>query len=111
MVNFSFIFDPSSHLQNTKSYLFVAIQALLGKFFGWNEWTLRSPTILSAIALLWLIYVFIYTVFNDRLWAITSSMVLLVIPYFVCPHMAFTGDHDVPLTMFLTGFLVFYYLF
>ena len=40
-------FDPSSQLLNTKPYLFVLFQMLCGKLFGWNEWSLRLPTILS----------------------------------------------------------------
>ncbi len=107
---FFIFFDGSSHLQNTKPYLFVFIQTLLGKCFGWNEWSLRIPTIASAVALIGLMYFFIHRLFKDRLWALSSAAVLLVIPYFVCPHMAFTGDHDVPLVLFLTGFIFFYYL-
>jgi 4-amino-4-deoxy-L-arabinose transferase-like glycosyltransferase len=108
---FFIFFDPSSHLQNTKPYLFVFLQTLSGKCFGWNEWSLRIPTITAAIVLIGLIYFFIKRTFKDFWWALTSSAVLLVIPYFVYPHMAFTGDHDVPLILFITGFIFYYYSF
>lgn len=108
---FFIFFDPTSHLQNTKPYLFVFIQALLGKCFGWNEWSLRIPIIVTAVTLIGLIYLYIQRTFKDFWWALTSSAVLLVIPYFICPHMAFTGDHDVPLILFITGFIFCYYSF
>jgi 4-amino-4-deoxy-L-arabinose transferase-like glycosyltransferase len=104
-------FDPSSQLLNTKPYLFVFFQILFGKVFGWNEWSLRLPTMLSSITLLWMLFFFIKRTFNDSIWAVTAVMVLLVIPYFVHPHMAFTGDHDIPLTMFLTGYIFSLFLF
>ena len=108
---FFIFFDPTSHLQNTKPYLFVFLQTLLGKCFGWNEWSLRAPIIMSAVGLIGLIYFFIKRTCNDYWWALTSSAVLLVIPYFVYPHMAFTGDHDMPLILFTTGFIFYYYSF
>ena len=104
-------FDPSSQLLNTKPYLFVFIQILFAKLFGWNEWSLRLPTIVSSITLLWMIYFFIKRTFENAVWAVSSVMVLLVLPYFVHPHMAFTGDHDVPLTMLLTGYVLAFFLF
>ncbi|WP_018344041.1 ArnT family glycosyltransferase [Cytophaga aurantiaca] len=108
---FFIFFDPTSHLQNTKPYLFVFIQTLFGKCFGWNEWSLRIPIIASAVTLILLIYFSIKRIVQDHWWALTSAAVLLLIPYFVCPHMAFTGDHDVPLILFTTGFIFFYYSF
>jgi len=80
---FFIFFNPTSHLQNTKPYLFVFIQTLLGKYFGWNEWSLRAPIIISSVALIGMIYFFIKKTFQDYWWALTSAAVLLVIPYFV----------------------------
>lgn len=104
-------FDPTVKLRNTKPYLFSAVQILLGKTIGWNEWSLRLPVIACAIALVWLIFIFIQKIFNNTLWALCSATLLLVMPYYICPHMAFTGDHDVPLIFFTTAFILFFYLF
>jgi|GEM_PF-2479521 len=104
-------FDSASLLRNTKPYLFVFIQAGLGKLIGWNEWAMRIPTILSSITLVFLLFLFIKKQFNNTLWALASALTLLVVPCFVNMHMAFTGDHDIPLTLFTTLFLFAFYLF
>lgn len=109
--NFFIDFDPSVKLRNTKPYLFSALQTLLGITIGWNEWALRLPTIASAVALVWMIFLFIKKTFQDTLWALCASTLLLVFPYYVYPHMAFTGDHDVPLIFFTTAFIFSFYLF
>jgi 4-amino-4-deoxy-L-arabinose transferase-like glycosyltransferase len=109
--NFFIDFDPSVKLRNTKPYLFSAIQTILGKTIGWNEWALRLPVIFSAVGLVLLLYTFIRNTFKDTLWALCASTLLLVQPYYVYPHMAFTGDHDVPLIFFTTAFLFAFYLF
>jgi 4-amino-4-deoxy-L-arabinose transferase-like glycosyltransferase len=104
-------FDSASLLRNTKPYLFVFIQAGLGKLIGWNEWAIRIPTILSSITLVYVLFFFIKKQFDNALWAITSALTLLVVPCFINMHMAFTGDHDIPLTLFTTSFLFAFYLF
>lgn len=98
---FSTYFDGLPDLANTKPVLTLWIQMLFAKLFGYNEFSLRLPSVISAVITIIIVFIFIYKNF-DYIWAWSSALILMTSMGFIHFHTARTADADSLLTLFLT---------
>lgn len=103
-------FDAHTPLKNTKPYLFIYLQGLLGELTNWNLFFIRLPTLLSFVLITWMGCYIIRQKLQRYNWACLSIVLPVLAPYWLMPHLNFTGDHDVPLTLFLLAYLWFLFL-
>jgi 4-amino-4-deoxy-L-arabinose transferase-like glycosyltransferase len=94
-------FNGEMDYWNTKPPMINWLQILSMKIFGINEFAIRFPSALAALATLIIVYWFIKKHFNIFT-GFVASMVLLTSVGFVTFHGARTGDTDVLLTFFIT---------
>jgi len=90
-------------LYSTKPPLFVWIQVLSIKLFGFNEIAIRLPTAIIAFFTCILMLVFSQRYFKSTWLGIIAVMVLITTKGYIGIHVARTGDYDTLLTFLLFG--------
>jgi len=74
--------------------------------FGLNEWAVRLPSALLAIATIWLVYSIVKLVFEDRVWALFSALILTFSPW----HIHFSrGGWESNVALFLITLGVYFF--
>lgn len=96
-------FNGEMDYWNTKPPMINWLQIISMKIFGINEFAIRFPSALAALATLLIVYWFIKKHFNS-ITGFVASLVLLTSVGFVTFHGARTGDTDALLTFFMTTF-------
>lgn len=96
---------------NVKPPLVVWFQALSMKVFGRTPLAVRLPVAFAALSLILLLFQFGRRQLGSYATGLIAALVLLCSPGFVAEHGSRTGDHDVPLALFSTIFLLYFYLY
>jgi len=95
----------------TKPPLLLWLQAIFMKLFGYNEFAIRLPAALAALATVCLMLRFFIKDLKLPWAGIFSVLVLLTSAGYLRMHVTRTGDHDALLIFFLVGGLIFFYKF
>jgi 4-amino-4-deoxy-L-arabinose transferase-like glycosyltransferase len=105
-------FDRQPDLWNTKPPFFIWWVALSMKLFGYNEFALRFPSAIAALATTIIIFYFGKNYFNDLKIGLCSALVLITSTGYVGEHVARTGDYDAMLVLWITiySLILFSYL-
>jgi 4-amino-4-deoxy-L-arabinose transferase-like glycosyltransferase len=103
-------YDFRPDLWNTKPPLVIWLMSGSLRLFGFNEWALRLPSALAAMATLACTLWFVRKVTGSMGVALGSAILLLLSPGFFGEHGARTGDFDAVLLLFVTGGLQLLYL-
>ena len=96
---------------NTKPPLLIWAMAASIRVFGETEWAVRIPSVLAALATASIVYWFCVQRFRRPFIGFAAVVLMLCMPGYVHTHAARTGDYDVLLTLFTTGYLLAGYLF
>lgn len=96
-------YDFRPDLWNTKPPLVIWLMSGSLRLFGFNEWALRLPSALAAMATLACTLWFVRKVTGSMGVALGSAILLLLSPGFFGEHGARTGDFDAVLLLFVTG--------
>ena len=89
---------------NAKPPLSVWLIAGSYKLFGHNEWALRLPSALAAIAFFALFYGFV-SLYQSSVFATACCLILMTCKGVIGHHVGRTGDTDALLLVFLMAFL------
>ncbi len=106
---FSLYYNGEPDLFNTKPPLTVWLQCLSIKCLGYNEFAVRFPSALAAAGTVLMVFKTLRV--NSKLWAWSSSLVLLTASGFLTFHTGRTGDADALMTFFLTCSVVSFWRF
>lgn len=93
-------FPEGPSATNLKTPLFTAVQALSFRLFGYNELALRLPVALCVLGIFALLLL-MGRHLGSEAWGAWAVVVLLATEGLFHAHAARTGDHDVPLALFL----------
>jgi 4-amino-4-deoxy-L-arabinose transferase-like glycosyltransferase len=93
-------------LWNTKPPLLIWLMAGGIKLSGAQEWAIRLPSLLAALATLALTLRFAWRLTRSLLVMATAGLSLVLSAGFYGYHAALTGDYDALLTLFVTGYLL-----
>ena len=104
-------FNGHPDMWNVKPPLMVWAQAISMKFLGTNELAVRLPIAACAFLTLLLLLHFSRKHLGNIMAGLLAGMVLLTLPGYVAEHGTRTGDHDVPLTLFLLTGLLYFWLY
>jgi len=96
---------------NTKPPLLIWLMALSIRCFGMNEWAVRLPSALAAIAVGSLVFWFCAVRLKRPVTGFIANLFLLATPGFVISHGARSGDYDSMLTLWTTACLLAGYLY
>ncbi len=101
--------DPDMWM--TKPPLMPWLQALLMKTIGYNELAVRLPSAFAALGTCLLLFYFLRKKLNDFLPGVIAAIVLVTVPGYVIAHGTRTGEYDSLVTMFMTGYAIFFFLY
>jgi 4-amino-4-deoxy-L-arabinose transferase-like glycosyltransferase len=104
-------FDGAPDMWNTKPPLLIWMIAISMKIFGYTEGALRLPSALAATATTFFIFLFVKKYTGDLKIALASSLIMLTSAGYTGMHVARTGDYDAMLTLWITLYSLFYFLF
>ena len=101
----------SDHL-SVKPPLLTWIQAIFIKVIGPNELAIRLPSALAALGICVFIYwFFAWKYIKDTWLGIAANLTLISCMGFVTLHGTRSGDYDTLLTLFTTGYVLFFFLY
>lgn len=100
LANFDY-FPGITFYRNLKPPLITIPQALSFKLLGYNELALRLPIALFVLASIYLTFQFYQKHLNSIWPGIWSGLILVTSAGYIRPHVARTGDHDVPFAFFI----------
>jgi 4-amino-4-deoxy-L-arabinose transferase-like glycosyltransferase len=98
-------------LINTKPMLAIWAIGICMKLFGYNEFALRLPSAICALATVMIIYGFCKYYLNQALAALISSFVLITAIGFTGEHVARNGDYDAMLVLWVTLYSLSYFIY
>lgn len=96
---------------NTKPPLLIWLQYISISLFGFNELAFRLPTALACLSFVPLFLHFFKRLKFGLLEASVCLIVFITIPMTLKVHTFKTGDYDGLLTLFMTSYLMFFYLY
>lgn len=97
---------------SVKPPLLTWIQAIFIKVIGANELAIRLPSALAAVGICVLIYWFFAWKYMKDTWlGITANLTLISCMGFITLHGTRSGDYDTLLTLFTTGYVLFFFLY
>ena len=104
-------YNGNAEIWSTKPPLQVWLMSLSMMFSGFNEWAIRLPSALAALATTLLICWFVTRVTHSRFAGIAASLVLMSTPGYVTVHVTRTADYEALLVFCLTtSFITFFML-
>ncbi|MBN1424033.1 glycosyltransferase family 39 protein, partial [Candidatus Fermentibacteria bacterium] len=98
-------------LWNTKPPLLVWLQATSLTVFGLNEFAIRLPSAVAALATVVLLFVFCARALGKPRLGLLAGLVLVSSRGYVGRHVARTGDYDALLTLWTTSYAFAFFLF
>lgn len=104
-------FDGVPDHWNTKPPLLIWMMSLSIRLLGANEWSVRLPSVLAAMATAWLMVVFCKIRLHKAGIGFVSVLLLLATPGYVQAHGARAGDYDAMLALFTTMYVMAAYLY
>lgn len=99
-------YDYHQDLWNTKPPLLIWLMTGSMALFGPTELALRLPSIISALATVFLVMLFLYRITSSAAIAAFGGIALAASVGFFGEHGARTADYDALLTFFTTGYLM-----
>jgi 4-amino-4-deoxy-L-arabinose transferase-like glycosyltransferase/putative flippase GtrA len=96
---------------NTKPPLLIWLMSLSIRMLGVNEWALRLPSALAAIATGSIVFWFCAVRLGRPFAGFAANLLLLATPGYVISHGARSGDYDSMLTLWTTAYLFAGYLY
>ncbi|HBX52481.1 MAG: hypothetical protein A2275_14540 [Bacteroidetes bacterium RIFOXYA12_FULL_35_11] len=103
-------FDGSPDMWNTKPGLLIFLQAVSMKIFGISEFAVRLPSVLSALALCFLIIWSTKRFYKTIVPGIFASLILVSSYGFIYAHGARSADYDALFVLLTTAMSLFFYL-
>lgn len=104
-------FNGQPDLWNTKPLLLIWLQVLGLKLFGIGEVGLRVPSAVAALLTVSLLFWFGWQKLQKPLIGILAVLILLSTRGYVAQHVILTGDFDALLTLFITAYSLFFFLY
>lgn len=105
-------YDWQPDMWNTKPPLLIWLEVLSFKAFGVNELALRLPCAIAGFLTCILIYwFFAWKVKRPWVGVLANVVLITSMGYIKYHHSPRTGDYDALLTLFCTGYCLFFYLF
>lgn len=95
-------FDGKPDLWNTKPPFLIWLQVVFMYLFGENEWALRLPSALAALATCGILILFSVYKLRKPWIGIFASFVLVTAHGYIHHHVARSADYDALLTFFMT---------
>lgn len=102
-------FEGKPDMWNTKPPLFLWIQTIFAKFFGFNEKILRLPSAFFGLLTCIIIGFLSYKISKNYFIGIFSSLILVTFHGFVTIHGTRTGDYDSFLTLLISLIIFCFY--
>ncbi len=96
---------------NTKPPMLIWLMSISISLFGANEWAVRLPSALSAMATVIIVFAFCVYQLKRPLVGFFSIALLLLTSGYVQFHGARAGDYDSMLTLWTTGYLISGYMY
>lgn len=96
---------------NVKPPLMIWAQVACMKVFGYDVLALRLPIAISGLLTILLLLHFCRKHMKDNTAGFLAALVLLASPGFVTEHGTRTGDHDVPLALFMAIGCLYFHLY
>lgn len=87
---------------NTKPPLMIWLQVIFMHFVGINEWAIRLPSALAALATITFIFRLVKIQTRTTSWAVLSIAILITTKGYIDLHITRTGDYDALLTLWTT---------
>jgi 4-amino-4-deoxy-L-arabinose transferase-like glycosyltransferase/putative flippase GtrA len=104
-------FDGVPDHWNTKPPLLIWLMSITIRLFGANEWGVRVPSVLAALATVAIIFTFCAVRLHKPVVGFLAVMVLFSTLGYTHSHGARAGDYDTLLTLWTTGYLLAGYLY
>ena len=95
----------------TKPPLMPWLQALFIKIVGYNELAIRLPSALAALGTCILLFYLFNKKLKEYLPGMIAAIVLITVPGYVIYHGTRTGEYDSLVTMFMTGYAIFFFFY
>lgn len=102
-------YNGSPDMWSTKPPLMIWMQALSFKIFGVSTLSARLPSVVCAFLTVLLLIWFFAVKQKNAFKGIVVSLVLLTTAGYIKIHGVRTGDYDSMLTLFTTGYIIFFY--
>ena len=96
---------------NTKPPLLIWLMSISIRVFGPNEWGVRLPSALAALATVSIVFAFCNFRLKRSFVGFTASLILLHSNGYIQFHAARSGDYDAILTLWTTGYLLAGYMY
>jgi 4-amino-4-deoxy-L-arabinose transferase-like glycosyltransferase len=96
---------------NTKPPLLIWLMSISIRVFGPNEWAVRLPSAVAALATVTLMFAFCNFRLRRPFAGFAAVVVLLGSYYYIQFHAARSGDYDATLALWTTGYLLAGYMF
>lgn len=93
----------------TEPPLVAWLQTISIKLFGLNETAIRLPSALAGLTVVFLLIRFFSKEFNSRITGYFCALVLLSSNGYISEHITRTADLDSLLTLFTTGYFLYFY--
>ena len=103
--------DNRPDMWQTKPPLMIWLQVISMKILGVNELAVRLPSAIAALGTCLMLFFFFTKKYKAPLLALLSVAVLVTSDGFIHSHAARNGEYDVLLTMLMTGYSLFYFLY
>lgn len=103
-------FEGQPDLWSTKPPLLIWSMAISMKIFGFTEFAIRLPSIISVLIAMFFVFFILYKISNQNILAAFGAICLITFPGFIDYHIARNGDYDAMLTMWILIAFVCYYL-
>jgi 4-amino-4-deoxy-L-arabinose transferase-like glycosyltransferase len=107
MVTHSF---GAPEMSNTKPPLVIWFMVASCKLFGYSEFSIRLPNVLSGFAICFLIFFFCTNILKSPLKGFLTVLILLSSSGLVRLHVLRSGEYDAILVMFITLYCLSYFL-
>jgi 4-amino-4-deoxy-L-arabinose transferase-like glycosyltransferase len=104
-------FEYSPDMWNTKPPFMIWMQVLSIRIFGENEFAIRFPSAIAALATCLIMFWFFTKKYGKPILGALACLVLISSEGYVRRHGIRTGDYDSLLTFFTTTFLLFWFLY
>ena len=103
------MFEGQPDMYGTKPALLVALQAFFMTFLGYNELAVRLPSVLAALATVFMLIHFAKQWLRLPFAGYLGSLVLLTSLMYINYHGAVSGDYDALLCLWTTAYALSYY--
>lgn len=104
-------FEQQSDTWNTKPPLLIWIQVCFMHLVGTNEWAIRLPSAIAVGLICCLLISNIQKITNAKIWGLASALILVTSHGFMGYHIAWTGDYDALLCLWIVAYQLAFYKF